>query len=196
MILVSSNASLLDKAKATLSHKFRMNDLGQISQFLGIDVVVRPGKIEMTLRSYLEKVLQKCNMSDCKAKITPSEAKLNFSANSPSFDARKYREAIGSQIYAMTATRPDISWIISELAQYAQNPTEDHWTAVKHVLRYIKGTLNYTLSFTKSKDGLDLMGYCDADWAGSTEDRKSTSGYCFFVEYKHSACISWKCRKQ
>ena len=195
MILVSSSASLLDKEKAALSQKFKMKDLGQISRFLGINFIVRPGKIEMSQKSYLEKVLQKFNMSDCKAKRTPSEAKLNFSANSPSFDARKYREAIGSLIYAMTATRPDISWIVSKLAQYAQNPTEDHWTAVKHVLRYLKGTLDYSLSFTKSEDGLDLMGYCDADWAGSTEDRKSTSGYCFFLN-KNSACISWKCRKQ
>jgi len=95
----------------------------------------------------------------------------------------------------MTATRPDVSWIISKLAQYEQNPTEDHWTAVKHVLRYIEGTLNNTLSFRKSEDGLDLMRYCDADWAGSTEDWKSTSGYCFFLN-TNSACISWKCRKQ
>ena len=95
----------------------------------------------------------------------------------------------------MTATRPDISWIISKLAQYAQNPTEDHWTAVKHVLRYIKGTLDHKVSFTKSKDELGLTGFCDADWAGSTEDRKSTYGYCFFLN-KKSASISWRCRKQ
>ena len=95
----------------------------------------------------------------------------------------------------MTATRPDISWIVSKLAQYAQNPTEDHWTAVKHVLRYLKDLLDYSLCFAKSEDGLDLMGYCDADWGGSTEDRKSTSGYSFFSNKKR-ACISMKCRKQ
>ena len=83
-------------------------------------------------------------------------------------------------MYAMTATWPDISWIFSKVAQYMQNPTKWHWTAVKHVLRYIKGTLDHTLSYTKSEDGLDLMRYCGADWAGSTEDKKNTSGYCFF----------------
>ena len=195
MVLVSSNTSLLDKETASLSQKFKMKDLGQISRFLGIDFIVRPGKIQMTQRSYLEKLLQRFNMSDCKAKRTPSEVKLNISANSPSFDARKYLEAIGSLIYAMTATRPDISWIISELAQYAQNPTEYHWTAVKYVQSYIKGTLNYTLSFTKSEDGLYLMGYCDADWAGSTEDRKNTFSYCLFLN-ENSTCMSWKFRKQ
>ena len=107
MILVSSITSLLVKEKVLLPQKFRMKDLGYISRFLGIDFVVRPGKIEMTQRCYLEKVLQRFNMSDCKAKRTSSEAKLNFSANSPSFDARKYREATGSLIYAMSATRPD-----------------------------------------------------------------------------------------
>lgn len=66
-------------------------------------------------------------------KRTLSEAKLNFSANFPSLDARKH-EAVGSLIHAMTGTRPDISWIISKLAQYAQNSTENRWTAVKYVL--------------------------------------------------------------
>ena len=95
----------------------------------------------------------------------------------------------------MTATSADLSWIISKLVQYTQNTTKDHWTAVEHVLWYISGTLDYTLSFTKSEDGLDLIGYCDADWAGSTEDRKSTSDYSFFLN-RNSACISWKWRKQ
>ena len=123
MILVSSNVSLLDKEKATLSQKFKMKDLGQISQFLGIDFIVGPGKIDIT-RSYLEKVLHRFNMSDCQPTRTPSVAKLHFSANSPPLDARKYCEAIGNLMYAMTATRPDISWIMSKLAQYAQNPTK------------------------------------------------------------------------
>ena len=124
MILVSSNVSLLDKEKATLSQKCKMKDLGQISQFLGIDFIVGPGKIDITQRSYPEKVLHRFNMSDCQPTRTPSVAKLHFSANSPPLDARKYYEAIGNLMYAMAATRPDISWIMSKLAQYAQNPNK------------------------------------------------------------------------
>ena len=81
----------------------------------------------------------------------------------------------------MTSTKPHLSWIVSKLSQYSQSPTEDHWTMIKHVLRYVKGTLDYKLSFTKPKDDLELTGFCDADWAGSSEYRKGTSGPCFFL---------------
>eukprot|EP00794_Sanderia_malayensis_P003868 gene3868-4411_t len=195
MILASNSASMLEDVKRTLSKKLKMKDLGVISRFLEIDFNVQPGKIEMNQKSYLPKILERFKMSDCKAKATPSEQKLNFSDNSPSFDSRKYREAIGSLIYAMTSTRPDISWITSKLAQYSQSPTEDHWTAVKHVLRYMRGTLDQSLIFTKSESDLNLIGFSDTDWAGSIEDRKSTSGYCFFLN-RNGGAISWKSRKQ
>ena len=195
MILISSSTSMLDNENKALSQKFKMKDLGPISRFLEIDFMVKHGKIEMSQRSYLERVLHRFDMYDCKAKNTPSEAKLNFSENSSQFDPRKYHEAIGSLIYAMTSTRPDLSWIVLKRAQYSQSPTKDHWTAIKHVLRYVKGTLDYKLSFTKPEDDLELTGFCDADWAGSSEDRKCTSGHCFFLS-KSGAAISWKSRKQ
>ena len=134
-------------------------------------------------------------MYDCNAKNTASEAKLNFSENSSQFDPKKYHEAIGGLIYGMTSTRPDLSWIVLKRAQYSQSPTEDHWTAIKHVLRYVKGTLDYKLSFTKPEVDLELTGFWDADWAGSSEDRKSTSGHCFFLS-KSGAAISWKSRRK
>ena len=90
--------------------------------------------------------------------------------------------------------RPDISWIVTKLAQYSQKPTVDRWAAVKHVFRYLKGTLDYKLCFQKYDDCLTLTGFSDADWGGS-EDRKSTSGYCFLLN-KNGGVISWKCRKQ
>jgi len=92
---------------------------------------------------------------------------------------KRYHEAVGSLVYAMTCTRPDISWVVSRLSQFLSSPLQEHWTAVKHVLRYLKGTLHYELSYRKCDDGLTLVGYSDADWASSTDDRRSTSGYCF-----------------
>ena len=94
----------------------------------------------------------------------------------------------------MTCTGPDISWIVTKLAQYSQNLTVDHWTTVKHVFRYLKGTLDYKLCFQKYDDCLTLTGFSDADWGGS-EDRKSTPGY-FFLLNKSGGVISWKSRKQ
>ena len=148
----------------------------------------------MSQEKYLTKVLERFGMAECKPRSLPSEQKLIFSEDAEPFDSKKYREAIGSLIFAMTCTRPDISWIVSKLAQYSKSPTVHHWTAVKNVFRYLKGTLDYKLSFEKCEDGLKLTGFSDADWGGS-EDRKSTSGYCFMLN-KKGAAISWKSRKQ
>ena len=87
----------------------------------------------------------------------------------------------------MTCTRPDITWIVTKLAQYSQNPTVDHWTAINHAFRYLKRTLDYKLCFQT------LTGFSDGDWGGS-EDRKSTSGYCF-LSNKNGGAILWKSRK-
>ena len=147
IIIASSNVSMLGEVKAMLSQKFKMKDLGVISRFLGIDFKSVPGKITMDQEHYLSKVLERFGMTNCKPKSLPSEQKLIFSENAGPFDSTKYREALGSLIYAMTCTRPDISWIVTKLAQYSQNPTVDHWTAVKHVFRYLKGTLDYKVMF-------------------------------------------------
>lgn len=74
-------------------------------------------------------------------------------------------------------------------------PLEEHWTAVKDVLRYLKRTLDYRLCYRKCEDGLSLIGYSDADWASSTDDRRSISGYCFSLT-KSGPLISWKSKRQ
>ena len=185
---------MLDEVKAMLSQKFKMKDLGVISRFLGIDFKSVPGKITMDQEHYLSKVSERFGMTNCKPKSLASEQKLIFPENAEPFDSTKYREALGSLIYAMTCTRPDISWIVTKLAQYSQNPTVDHWTAVKHVFRYLKGTLDNKLCFQKYDDCLTLTGFSDADWGGS-EDRKSTFRVLLLVEQSGGA-ISLKSRKQ
>ena len=94
----------------------------------------------------------------------------------------------------MTCTRPDICWIVTKLSQYLSRPLKCHWVAAKHVLRYLKGTLDYELCYKKCND-FALIGYSDADWASSTDDRRSTTGYCFSLT-KTGPLISWKSRKQ
>ena len=88
--------------------------------------------------------------------------------------------------------------VITKLSQYLHKPTEDHWVAVKRLLRYIKHSINYCLCFRKVTDGLSLIGYCDSDWPSSVDaegSRRSVTGYCFHLS-KSSAALSWKSRKQ
>ena len=110
-------------------------------------------------------------------------------------DPRRYREAVCSLVYAMTCTRPDICWVVTKLSQFLVAPMKGHGIALKHVLRYLKGTLDFELCYRKCDDGLKLTGYSDADWASSTDDRLSISWYCFSLN-RAGPLISWKSRKQ
>ena len=95
----------------------------------------------------------------------------------------------------MVCTRPDISWVITRLSQFLSKPLQCHWVALKHVLRYLKGTADYALCYRRCEKGLRLIGYSDSDWASSAEDRRSTSGYCYSLS-ESGPLISWKSRKQ
>ena len=149
---------------------------------------------ERNQKGYITKVLERFEMSNCKPRSTPSEQKLEFDGGIP-VDPRQYREAVGSLVYAMACTRPDICWVVTQLSQFLVAPMKGHWIALKHVLRYLKGTLDFELCYRKCDDGLTLIGYSDADWASSTDDKHSISGYCFSLN-RAGPLISWKLRKQ
>ena len=109
-------------------------------------------------------------------------------------DNKPYREIIGSLIYIMVATRPDISYRVTRLSQNLAKTNSFHLMKAKQVLHYLKGTINQTLTFKKLQKLLKLEGFCDADWA-NLSDRKSMSRYCFRLA-KDSPMISWKSKKQ
>ncbi len=118
-------------------------------------------------------------MSDCKPRTTPCEQKLEYTNESEQIDPRRCREVVGSLIYLMTCTRPDISWVVSKLSQKLSCPRMGDLVTAKHVLRYLKGTIEYELCFRKGNNELNLVAYSDADWASLLDDRHSTTGYCF-----------------
>ena len=157
LLIAASNDELLNNVKQMLKNQFKMKDLGKLSYFLGMEFEQNDGVIKMHQRKYLCKILERFEMSECKPKYTPSEQKLVVT-NEPLVNSR-YREAVGSLIYAMTCTRPDISWVVTKLSQHLSNTQKEHWVAVKHVLRYLKGTLDYELSYKKSGGSLTLTGF-------------------------------------
>jgi hypothetical protein len=132
-------------------------------------------------------------MLECKSMNTPMEMNLKLLVDTSSelVDATLYRHIIGSLMYLMN-TRLDICFVVNTLSQYLVEPRHVHLVAAKHVMRYLKGTLDYGLCYTRDHDFI-LYGYTDSDWAGSASERKSTSGCCFSLG---SAMTSWKRRKQ
>lgn len=97
----------------------------------------------------------------------------------------QYQSAVGSLMYAMLGTRPNLAFSVSVISRYASNPNPSHWQAVKPILRFIRGTLSLEFS--------NLQGYTNADWAGDLDTRRSTSGYIFNVG---SGAISWSSKQQ
>jgi hypothetical protein len=126
---------------------------------------------------YTVEILKRFDMLECKSINTPMEAKLKLKllvdTSSNLIDATLYRQIIGSLMY-LTNTRPDIYFAVNTLSQFLVEPRRVHLVAAKHVMRYLKGTMDYGLSYDGDHD-FTLIGYTDADWAGSVADRKSTS---------------------
>ncbi|KAF2346694.1 hypothetical protein FHG87_022550 [Trinorchestia longiramus] len=137
-------------------------------------------------------------MSDCNPKsipCDPSANKLDVSSDSENLcDPKLFREIVGSLIYLMTCTRPDICYVVTLLSQHLTRPTNAHLNLCKFVLKYLKGTILFSLRFVKSEDPMQITGFSDSDWGGSS-DRKSISGYVF-KSSSSSSLISWKSKKQ
>ncbi|KAF2344468.1 Reverse transcriptase RNA-dependent DNA polymerase [Trinorchestia longiramus] len=163
-----------------------------------IEFVVKQDSIEMKQSKYVEKILSKFRMSDCNPKsilCDPSANKLDVSSDSKNLcDPKLFREIVGSLIYLMTCTRPDICYVVTLLSQHLTRPTNAHLNLCKYVLKYLKGTILFGLKFVISEDPMQITGFPDSDWGGSS-DRKSISGYVF-KSSSSSSLISWKSKKQ
>ena len=181
LLLAASTARLLSRIKDSLKASFKMKDLGPISFFLGMRIVQHPNTIEIDQSEYLKKVLARFKMADCKTRVTPCEINPSaFDSNESDKSSTEFRQVVGSLIYAMVCSRPDLSWVVTKLSQNLSKPRNGDWVMVKHVLQYVKGTLNKKLIYRKCNT-VDLHGFSDSDWAGSKTDRRSTTGDCFML---------------
>ena len=196
IVLATNSEHLLNTTKNLLKQRFKMTDLGQLSWFLGIEFNVTSGGISMCQSRYIDGILKRFGMSNCNPRSTPCELKLekfDSSVNNTAEEVRTYRQIVGSLIYAMTCTRPDLAFVVTRLSQSLEKPSEADWITVKHVMKYLKGSINQKLMYNKA-DGIEISGFSDSDWA-SSHDRRSTTGYCFIMN-SQSAVVSWKSKKQ
>jgi hypothetical protein len=196
LILASNNREALNHTKSKLKESFEMTDLGKLSWFLGMEINVNNNNNTVTLnqKSYIENILKRYGMSDCKPVSTPMETnnQLQQDPDGQEFeDPQMYRQAVGSLMYAMVASRPDIAFAVGAVSKFNNSPQTAHWNAVKRIFRYLQGTRNYQLVYRKLDE--PLQGFCDADWANDKVDRRSTTGYTFCLA---NAAITWKSQKQ
>ena len=193
LIIAADKVISLSNVKKMLMSEFKMKDLGKLNHFIEIHFHITQGCVKMNQNKYIGRVLERFNMSNCKPRATPCELRMDLINNSDPVDSRKYHEIIGSLIYHMTCTRPDLSYAVGKLSQYLSEPSQQLWVA-KHILKYLRGTSHYELRYQKSEE-LRILAYSDADWASNHSDRRSTTGFCFYLN-KESSPISWKSKKQ
>ena len=192
LIITGNDSKMIEEFKLEMMKSFEMSDLGLMHYFLGMEVCQDDG-IFISQKKYAEDLLKKFNMSDCKSVATPLIANEKFKKEDGGklADGAAYRSLIGSLLY-LTSTRPDLMFATSMLSRFMQNPSQVHFGAAKRVLRYVQGTLKFGILF-KPCSYSKLIGYTDSDWAGSIDDMKSTSGYCFNLG---SGVFSWGSKKQ
>lgn len=170
-----------------------MKDIEPASQCVGLHITRDREKVMIDQEKYIKEILARFRMSDCKPVKTPFEVgmKLNKRGEEEKFDCL-YQQAIGSLLYVAQGTRPDIAYAVNTLSRFNKNPSTDHWSAVKRVFRYLQGTKDLKLVYTKDGNE-EITGFCDADWASDVHDRKSCTGYLFILQ---GGAISWRSHKQ
>ena len=202
MAIFGDDEVLIEEIKAKLSSHFKMKDLGIMKRFLGLEIERNScGDVIISQRRYIERVLERFGMQDCKPAHTPLPINIRLRKRDydpdnpdPPADQTLYHEIIGSLNHPAQWSRPDVVNAISKLSQYLHDPSVNHLTAAKHLLRYFKSIIHLRQVYSANQSP-KLVGYADADHANDEDDRKSFSGYCFFLDDK-SAAITYSSKKQ
>ncbi|KAB2622521.1 hypothetical protein D8674_024703 [Pyrus ussuriensis x Pyrus communis] len=178
MLIMGNDKDVINKTKKMLNSNFDMNDLGQADVILGIQIKRNSEGYVLKQSHYAEKVLRRFGQFDCKPATTPFDAGCKLEKNKGNVISQlEYSQVIGSLMYLMNSTRPDLAYAVSRLSRYTSNLAQEHWDALVRVLRYLKNTLNYGLHYTKYPPIVE--GFSDANWISDTTESKSTSGYVF-----------------
>jgi hypothetical protein len=198
IVLTASTADLLQRTITALQREFAMKDLGPLHHFLGITAERRPQGLFLHQRQYAIDILERAGMSDCKPCSTPvdTQAKLSEDDGPPVTDATSYRSLTDALQY-LTFSRPNIAYAVQQVCLHMHTPREPHLTALKWILRYLRGFLDYDLLdydlLLRPSPTLEFVVYTDADWAGYPDTRRSTSGYAVFLD---ANLVSWVAKRQ
>jgi hypothetical protein len=181
LMIIGNDLKAIAKLKDELGRLFKIKDLGNIHYILGIKVTHAPdGSITMSQAHYMDAILKQYNVENARAAGAPlnTSVKLSKPTAEATIDERRYVKnvpylnVIGSLMYLAQATRPDITYAVGLLGRFASGPRPTHWKAAKHLMRYLIGTGNYYLKYSKSDT--PLYGYCDTDCGNDTNTRRST----------------------
>ena len=196
ILIASKSLDNVTTVKDALLASFDARDLGEATTYLGINIIRdrEANTIKITQERMTAELVSKYGVADGKSRSVPlSPAVKLVKGDGDILDKAiyPYSQLIGSLMYLAVCTRPDISYAVGSLARYMAKPTTVHWQAAKGVLRYLSGTINYGITYGKTKG--NLLGFCDADYAGDLDTRRSTTGYVFLY---NGGAITWQSKRQ
>ncbi|XP_019099598.1 PREDICTED: uncharacterized protein LOC109132442 [Camelina sativa] len=188
-----TNLKLVKTFVKEMTKEFEMSMVGEIIYFLGLQIKQSDHGIHISQSTYAKSLIQRFGMQISKSARTPmiSTTKLSKNTTGQKVDEKLYRAMIGSLLY-LTATRPDLCFSVGVCARYQADPRMYHLNDVKRIIKYVKRTIDRGLYYPKQTTQ-NLAGFCDSDWAGNLDDRRSTSGGCFFLG---NNLIAWHSKKQ
>ena len=202
MLIAAKSKSDIQKLKDLLSAEFDMKDLGAAKKILGMEIYKEREKKKLFLsqKSYIQKILSRFGMSTAKPIDTPSATNIHLSTDyAPKSVAEQvymsrvpYSNAVGSLMYAMVCTRPDLAHAVSVVSRFMGQPGKEHWQAVKRIFRYLRGTSDVGLIYGGDAH-VSVTGYSDSDYAGDVDSRRSMTGYVFTLG---GSVVSWKATLQ
>jgi len=198
LLIAAPDAATVDAVKKTLLAAFDARDLGSAEYFLGMRIERRRAArtLKLTQERLATELVEKYGLADGKKKTTPMSVALKLRAgigeplDRGSYD---YASLVGSLLYLSVCTRPDIAFAVGVLSKFMANPTTAHWHAAKAVLRYVAGSIGTGITYGGGGTGGDAHGYCDADYAGDMDTRRSTTAYVFLI---NGGAVSWASRRQ
>jgi hypothetical protein len=194
LVITGVDESEVNAFKAQMMDTFQMSDLGLLSFYLGIEVRQHDAGITLRQAHYAKRIVELGGMEGCNPAHTPMEERLKLSRYSEAeeVDATHYRRIVGSLRY-LVHTRPDLAFAVGYVSRFMERPTVEHQQAIKRILRYVSGTIDYGLHYGRHSDAAHFVGYCDSDLAGDIDTSKSTSGALFFLG---DCPVSWQSVKQ
>ena len=193
-IFMGADERAVNLSKASFMKAWECRDLGNTEEFLRMKIHRYKNTIALEQKDYLKKVLARFNMTNAKSVPTPLPSGYMPMPNAGPVNEQlrtRYQQVIGSLLYLMLGTRPDIAFAVTKLSQFAANPTEDHLNKAMYICRYLVGTQDYHLVYGQRSEG--FMAYADADWGSDPNTRRSISGH---LVYLGGAAISWLSRAQ
>ncbi|KRZ26987.1 Retrovirus-related Pol polyprotein from transposon TNT 1-94 [Trichinella pseudospiralis] len=192
-IVAGSDTDEMEQFLAVMKKEFQIKQ-GPLDTFLGMGIkVLSDGSIFAGQQAYTRHVLKRFRLDEANAVSTPAAINVSMEENEEHLSSDiPYREAVGALMFLMTATRPDIAYAVSTVAQVMDKPTIKAWQAVKRIFRYLRGTADYGLLYQAKGEGF-LKGYSDADYAGDVTTRRSRTGVVCMCA---GEAVLWHSQKQ